>query len=157
MEIYIVIYRYTGPHVLLMLQWKQNVFNFTIVGRFQYDVKFENQHEMGMLRQSKISKEKKCKSILYWKPRFATLQNCAKHYMSYMYMQVYLQLHVAPKLLCMIQSFHLNMKGVVQFDGSSSYSFATRSGAKQGCVLAPTLTAPLCWNMLWSVYRGHLP
>ena len=39
----------------------------------------------------------------------------------------------------MIQSFHLDMKGVVQFDGSSSDSFNIRSGVKQGCVLAPTL------------------
>ncbi|XP_035663411.1 uncharacterized protein LOC118407100 [Branchiostoma floridae] len=44
-----------------------------------------------------------------------------------------------PKLLRMIQSFHTGMKGVVQFDGSSSEAFDIRSGVKQGCVLAPTL------------------
>jgi len=44
-----------------------------------------------------------------------------------------------PKLLSMIQSFHTDMKGVVQFDGSSSEAFDIRCGVKQGCVLAPTL------------------
>ena len=39
----------------------------------------------------------------------------------------------------MIESFHTNMKGTVQFDGSSSRSFDIRSLVKQGCVLAPTL------------------
>ena len=39
----------------------------------------------------------------------------------------------------MIQSFHTDMKGVVQFDGSSSEAFDIRCGVKQGCVLAPTL------------------
>ena len=44
-----------------------------------------------------------------------------------------------PKLQSMIESFHANMKGTVQFNGSSSRPFDTRSGVKQGCVLAPTL------------------
>ena len=44
-----------------------------------------------------------------------------------------------PKLLSIIESFHNNMKGTVQFDGSLSDSFDIRSGVKQGCVLAPTL------------------
>jgi len=44
-----------------------------------------------------------------------------------------------PKLLRMISSFHEDMQGTVQFDGSSSDPFPIRSGVKQGCVLAPTL------------------
>ena len=44
-----------------------------------------------------------------------------------------------PKLLSIIESFHNNMKGTVQFDGNLSDSFDIRSGVKQGCVLAPTL------------------
>lgn len=44
-----------------------------------------------------------------------------------------------PKLQSLIESFHSNMKGTVQFDGSSSEPFDIRSGVKQGCVLAPTL------------------
>ena len=44
-----------------------------------------------------------------------------------------------PKLQSMIESFHTNMKGTVQFNDSSSRPFDIRSGVKQGCVLAPTL------------------
>ncbi|XP_076043737.1 uncharacterized protein LOC143026842 [Oratosquilla oratoria] len=44
-----------------------------------------------------------------------------------------------PKLLRMISSFHEDMHGTVQYDGSSSDPFPIRSGVKQGCVLAPTL------------------
>ena len=44
-----------------------------------------------------------------------------------------------PKLLSIIESFHNNMKGTVQFDGRLSDSLDIRSGVKQGCVLAPTL------------------
>ena len=44
-----------------------------------------------------------------------------------------------PKLQSLIESFHSNMKGTVQFNGSSSEPFDIRSGVKQGCVLAPTL------------------
>ena len=44
-----------------------------------------------------------------------------------------------PKLQSMIESFHTDAKGTVQFYGSSSEPFEIRSGAKQGCVLAPTL------------------
>ena len=44
-----------------------------------------------------------------------------------------------PKLENMIESFHTNMKGTVQFNGSSSKPFDTRSSVKQECVLAPTL------------------
>ena len=44
-----------------------------------------------------------------------------------------------PRLLSMIVSFHENMKGTVQFDGSCSEPFPIKNGVKQGCVLAPTL------------------
>ena len=43
------------------------------------------------------------------------------------------------KLLKMIMSFHDDMNGTVQYDGSSSDPFPVKSGVKQGCVLAPTL------------------
>ena len=36
-------------------------------------------------------------------------------------------------------SFHENMKGTIQHNGSSSDPFPIKSGVKQGCVLAPTL------------------
>ena len=39
----------------------------------------------------------------------------------------------------MIESFHTNTGGTVQFNGSSSEPFEIRSGVKQRCVLAPTL------------------
>ena len=39
----------------------------------------------------------------------------------------------------MIESFHADTKGTVQFNGSSSEPFEIRGGVKQGCVLAPTL------------------
>ena len=42
-----------------------------------------------------------------------------------------------PKLQSMIDSFHTNIKGTLQFNGSSSRPFDI--GVKQGCVLAPTL------------------
>ena len=44
-----------------------------------------------------------------------------------------------PKLQSMIESFHTNMKGTVQFNGSTSRPFVIRSGVKQRYVLAPTL------------------
>ena len=44
-----------------------------------------------------------------------------------------------PKLLAMVTSFHDNMMGTVQYNGSSSDSFPISNGVKQGCVLAPTL------------------
>ena len=44
-----------------------------------------------------------------------------------------------PNLQSMIESFHTDTKGTVQFNDSSSEPFEIRSGVKQGCVLAPTL------------------
>ncbi|RJG15198.1 hypothetical protein D4A39_16670, partial [Alcanivorax profundi] len=44
-----------------------------------------------------------------------------------------------PKLRKMVESFHDNMSGTVQYDGESSDPFPIKSGVKQGCVLAPTL------------------
>ena len=44
-----------------------------------------------------------------------------------------------PPLLRMITSFNKEMKGTVQYDGSSSDPFPIKSGVKQGCVLTPTL------------------
>ena len=35
-----------------------------------------------------------------------------------------------PKLLSVIQSFHIDMKGVMQFDDSSLEAFSIRSGVK---------------------------
>ncbi len=46
---------------------------------------------------------------------------------------------MSPKLLKMVTSFHVEMKGSVQYNGSYSEAFLIRSGMKQGCVLAPTL------------------
>jgi len=44
-----------------------------------------------------------------------------------------------PKLLRITKSFHDEMQGTVQYDGTQSDKFPIISGVKQGCVLAPTL------------------
>ena len=44
-----------------------------------------------------------------------------------------------PRLHSLIESFHSNMKGTVQFNGNLSEPFDMHSGVKQGRVLAPTL------------------
>ena len=44
-----------------------------------------------------------------------------------------------PRLHSLIESFHSNMKGTVQFNGNLSKPFDMHSGVKQGCVLTPTL------------------
>ena len=44
-----------------------------------------------------------------------------------------------PKLHSLIESFHNNMQGTVQFNGSTFEPLNISSGVKQGCVLAPTL------------------
>ena len=51
----------------------------------------------------------------------------------------------------MIESFHTDTKGTVQFNGSSLEPFKIRSGVKQGCVLDPTL-----WDFLWPVAKTCL-
>ena len=57
---------------------------------------------------------------------------------------------MSPKLLRMITSFHEDMKGTVQYDGSSSEPFPIKSGVKQGCVLAPTL-----FGIFFSLLLSH--
>ena len=44
-----------------------------------------------------------------------------------------------PRLHSLIESFHSNMKGTVQFNSNLSEPFDMCSGVKQGCVLTPTL------------------
>ena len=44
-----------------------------------------------------------------------------------------------PNLQSLIESFHSNMQGTVQFNGSTSEPLHICSGVKQGCVLGPTL------------------
>ena len=44
-----------------------------------------------------------------------------------------------PRLHSLIESFHSNMKGTVQFNGNLSEPFDMCSRVKQGCVLAPSL------------------
>ena len=44
-----------------------------------------------------------------------------------------------PKLQSMIEAFHTDTKGTVQFNVSFSEPFEIRSGVKQGCVLPPML------------------
>ena len=58
-----------------------------------------------------------------------------------------------PKLLKMITSFHDDMNGTVQFDGSSSDPFPIKNGVKQGCVLAPTLFSVFFSLLLWYAFR----
>ena len=57
-----------------------------------------------------------------------------------------------PKLLRMITSFHNDMKGLVQYDGSSSDPFPIKNGVKQGCVLASTLFSILFSLLLRFVF-----
>ncbi|XP_032230249.1 secreted RxLR effector protein 78-like [Nematostella vectensis] len=44
-----------------------------------------------------------------------------------------------PRLHSLIESFHINMEGTVQFNGNLSEPFDIRCVVTQGCVLAPTL------------------
>ena len=53
--------------------------------------------------------------------------------------RILLKIGCPPKLQSMIESFHADMKGTVQFNGSTSEPFSILNGVKQGCVLAPTL------------------
>ena len=53
-----------------------------------------------------------------------------------------------PKLRSIMEFFHKNMKGTIQFDGNLSDPFDIGSGVKQGCVLAPTLFGIFCSMLL---------
>ena len=44
-----------------------------------------------------------------------------------------------PMLLSIVKSFHVGMRGTVQFDGDISSDLEVKSGVKQGCALAPIL------------------
>ena len=46
---------------------------------------------------------------------------------------------MSPTFLKMIMSFHEDMTGTFQYDGSSSDPFPIKSGMKQRCILVPTL------------------
>ena len=52
------------------------------------------------------------------------------------------------KLQSIIESFHTDTKGTMQFNGSSSDPFEIRSGVKQGCVLAQML-----FGIIWPVAK----
>ena len=52
-----------------------------------------------------------------------------------------------PKLQSMIESFHTDTKGTVQFNDSSSELFEINSSVKQSCVLVPTLFG-ICFGLL---------
>ena len=60
-----------------------------------------------------------------------------------------------PKLSKIITSFHEEMQGTVQFDGSSSEPFLIKSGVKQDCVLAPTLFSILFSLLLGYAFKGN--
>ena len=65
-----------------------------------------------------------------------------------------------PKLPSLIESFHTNMQGIVQFNGSTSEPFNISSGVKQGCVLAPTLFGiffAASKTCIWHIKRRDLP
>ena len=55
------------------------------------------------------------------------------------FFRILLKIGCPPRLQSMIESFHTDMKGTVQFNGSTSEPFSILSGVKQGCFLAPTL------------------
>ena len=57
------------------------------------------------------------------------------------------------KFLKMITYFHDEMKGTVQYDGSSSEPFPIRSGVKQGCFLALTLFGTFYMLLCYTLYQ----
>ena len=59
-----------------------------------------------------------------------------------------------PKLQSMIESFHSDSKGTVQFNVSPSEPLEIRSGVKQGCVLAATLFG-IFFGMLLNMPRHN--
>ena len=60
-------------------------------------------------------------------------------YVAFIELKILPKVGCPPKLQSLIESFHSNMKGTVQFNSSFSEPFDIRNGVKQGCVLAPTL------------------
>lgn len=60
---------------------------------------------------------------------------------------------MSPKLLRMIPSFHKNMEGIFQNDGSSLDRFPINSGVKQGCILTLTLFDILVLLLLCYTFR----
>ena len=62
-----------------------------------------------------------------------------------------------PRLHSLIESFHSNMKGTVQFNGNLSKPFDMHSGVKQGCVLTPTLFGIFFALLLRHTLQGNLP
>jgi len=60
-------------------------------------------------------------------------------YVAFIELKILPKVGCPPKLQSLIESFHSNMKGTVQFNGSFSEPFDIRNGVKQGCILAPTL------------------
>ena len=47
---------------------------------------------------------------------------------------------MSPEAYNSIRSFHDDMKAAIQYEGSMFRPFDTKSGVRQGCVFAPTLT-----------------
>ena len=61
-----------------------------------------------------------------------------------------------PTLLGLVKSLHEDMSATVFFEGSTSDSFAVRSGVKQGCVLAPTLFGIFFSVLLHHAFNDHV-
>ena len=59
-----------------------------------------------------------------------------------------------PIVLSLTKSFHSDMKGTVQLDGSTSIPFNIVSGVKQGFVLAPTLFG-IFFSLMLKYAFGH--
>lgn len=50
--------------------------------------------------------------------------------------------------LRLIASFHDDIQGTIQYDGSTSAPFPIKNDVKQGCVLAPMLSSLCCFHTL---------
>ena len=55
-----------------------------------------------------------------------------------------------PKLHSIIESFHTDMRSTVIYNGATSDPFPINTGAKQGCMLAPTL-----FGIFFSILLTH--